>query len=346
MNGLAKKFSFLLNRKLLFPIVFVIIPITCVATTTIKMSYNGPANKKDNAVHYFSTTFKNIVEKNTKGNIKISLYPNSQLGSEEQRMEQVMNGVMIDVASFAGMQSVFPQMFATNIPFMFSGYKAAHNFFDNSSFMKKAIKEFKSSTGIEMLAVIEAGGFEAYTSNKLIKSPADFKGLKFRAMDPSQVAVYEAFGATGVPIPWTEVYLALKTGVAEGQMNPPTFIIVGSLYRVQKYLTLANVQYADQFLLINGVFLDKLNKEEQKIIRKAAKEASSKTREFVESQVQNHIKFLKEKGMKAYTPNEKEMKEFSKLAIPAYSKWLSQKIDQSWIDLAIKDAKKANLDVK
>lgn len=92
------------------------------------MSYNGPADLKDNAVHYFATTFKDIVEKKTAGNLKIALYPNSQLGSEEQRMEQVMNGPMINVASFDGMQTVFPQMFASNAPFMFNSYKAAHIF--------------------------------------------------------------------------------------------------------------------------------------------------------------------------------------------------------------------------
>ncbi|WP_348533114.1 hypothetical protein [Halomonas sp. 11-S5] len=46
--------------------------------------------------------------------------------------------------------------------------------------------------------------------------------------------------------------MALKTGVADGQMNPPMYIIMGSLYEVQDYLTLANIQYSDQFLVGNG----------------------------------------------------------------------------------------------
>ncbi len=346
MNYLEMKMKILLRLGLACLVALAIVPVTAFAGTTIKMSYNGPPSLKDNAVHVFATTFKKIVEKDTAGNLKIALFPNSQLGNEEQRMEQVMHGPMINVASFDGMQTVFPQMFATNTPFMFNSYKAAHIFFDSSLFMKKAIKKLRSLTGIEMLAVVEDGGFLDFTSNKLIRSPADFKGLKFRAMDVSQVAMYEAFGASGVPIPWTGVYLALKTGVADGQMNPPTYIIIGSLYGVQKYLTLANVQYSDQFLLINGAFLDSLSKKDQKIVSEAAHEANVKTRKFVESQVGKRIKFLIDKGMKAYTPNAQEMEAFRKLAIPAYSNWLRKKVNQSWIDLALRDAKKANKEAK
>ncbi len=346
MNYFKAKIKFLLYVGLMYLTALVIVPTTAFSGTVIKMSYNGPPSLKDNAVHVFATALKNIVEKETTGKISIKLFPNSQLGNEEQRMEQVMHDSMINVASFAGLQTVFPQMFATNTPFMFDNYKAAHLFFDHSSFMVKAKKELRSIAGVQMLAVIEDGGFLDFTSNKLIKSPKDFKGLKFRAMDASQVAMYEAFGASGVPIPWTGVYLALKTGVADGQMNPPTYIIIGSLYGVQKYLTIANVQYSDQFLLINGSLLDSLGKKEQKILYNAVQEANKKTRKFVESQVVKRIKFLADKGMEVYTPNSKEKAAFRELAIPAYTKWLRKKVEQKWIDLALSDAKKANKEAK
>jgi tripartite ATP-independent transporter DctP family solute receptor len=311
------------------------------AATTVKMSYNGPPSLEDNAVHAFATTFKEIVEKETGGELNIELYPNSQLGNEQQRMEQVMSSPMINIASYGGIETLFPEMFATNIPFLFKDYATAHRFFDNSEFMSKAIKELRSRTGIELLAVVEEGGFLAFTCDKPIHSPADFKGLRFRAMDASQVAMYEAFGASGTPIPWTEVYLALKTGVANGQMNPPTYIIMGSLYEVQNNLTLANVQYSDQFLLINGEMLDKLTADQQAAVRKAAHEANIKTRELVESQVGKRVQFLAEKGMAVYTPTDAESKQFKALATPSYVTWLQKQVKQEWIDLALKCAAKA-----
>ncbi len=318
------------------------VPASVLASTSIKMSYNGPPSDKDNAVHYFAVTFKKLVEEATGKDIEINLFPNSQLGNEEQRMEQVMSGPMINVASYGGLQTVFPEMFATNIPFLFDSYKAAHSFFDQSSFMDKARKTLRERTGIELLEVVEEGGFLAFTCNKPIHAPADFKGLKYRAMDASQVAMYEAFGASGTPIPWTEVYLALKTGVADGQMNPPTYIIMGSLYEVQKHITLANVQYSDQFLLMNGDFLSSLSPKLQAALKAAAHEANVKTRGFVESQVQDRVKFLESKGMTSYVPTAEEAAQFKKLGSPSYVNWLKDQIDPSWIDLAITDAKTAN----
>lgn len=333
------------NRFLTACIVFVAIVLVNTASfavTTIKMSYNGPPSLEDNAVHAYATTFKEIVEQETGNQLKIELYPNSQLGNEQQRMEQVMSGPMLNIASYGGIETVFPEMFATNVPFLFKDYASAHRFFDGSRFMTKARQELRARTGIELLEVVEEGGFLSFTSNRPVHSPADFKGMKFRAMDASQVAMYEAFGASGTPIPWTEVYLALKTGVADGQMNPPTYIIIGSLYEVQKHLTLANVQYSDQFLLINGEFLDSLDKKQQEAIKTAAHSANIKTREFVESQVGQRVQFLADKGMTVYTPTPEQMQQFKELGAPSYIQWLQKKIDQSWIDLAQQCAANAN----
>ncbi len=335
-----------MKRIALICLLVLALPAAALAATSVKMSYNGPPDDNDNAVHYFATHFKAQVEEATAGALEIQLFPNSQLGSEEQRMEQTMSDPVINVASYGGIETVLPEMFATNIPFLFDSYKAAHIFFDGSPFMDKIRATLRERTGIELLEVVEEGGFIAFTCNQPIHSPADFKGLTFRAMDASQVAMYEAFGAAGTPIPWTEVYLALKTGVAHGQMNPPTYIIMGSLYEVQKHLTLANVQYSDQFLLINAALLDSLSPEQQKAVREAARKANAMTREFVESQVDQRVEFLASKGMTVYTPTAAEMAQFKALGSPSYVDWLKARIDQQWIDQALEEAAKANAEAK
>src|SRR6056297_3324494 len=74
----------------------------------VKMSYNGPADVENNAVHEYAVNFKDFVEMGTNGRIQITLYSDSQLGNEEQRMEQTMGGsAKINVASNAGMVSVY-----------------------------------------------------------------------------------------------------------------------------------------------------------------------------------------------------------------------------------------------
>ena len=314
---------------------------------TVKMSYNGPPDPKNNAVHAFAVNFKKFVEEGTQSRLQIELFPDSQLGTEEERMELLMksglNQPIINIASFAGVAPVFPEIYASSVPFMFNSYEAAHYFFDNSRYWKKAQEEFRNRTGAVLLEAVEEGGFLAFTnSKKPIHRPADFKGLKFRAMDEGQIAIYKAFGASGTPIPWTELYMALKTGVVDGQMNPAMYIIIGSLFEVQKYMTLANIQYSDQFLVMNGDLFDSLSKADQEVVLRAAKEANRISRKEVEEADSKQIEFLKEKGMEVYAPTPEEMKEFRSIGQPGYIEWLKSKVPADWMKLALECAENAN----
>lgn len=311
------------------------------AATTIDLSYNGAPDVDKNAVHLFASNLKKLVEEKTQGELELKLYPNSMLGEEEQRMEQVMNMPSLNIASFAGISPLFPEVYVSAIPFLFKNFDEARNFFDTGEYWKAAQEEFYQRTGTRLLAVVEEGGFLAFTNNKRpIHHPDDFKGLRFRAMDKSQVALYEAFGASGTPIPWTEVYMAMKTGVADGQMNPPMYIILGSLQEVQKHLTLANIQYSDQFLVANDQLMTSLTEEQKAALTEAVAEANQLNRQSVESKVEERVQFLADKGMEVYRPTAVQLAAFQEKAKPSYITWLQeQNIDQKWIDLALQDVK-------
>ena len=191
----------------------------------------------------------------------------------------------------------------------------------------------------------EEGGFLAFTStDKPIHSPADFEGMKFRAMDPSQVALYESMGASGTPVPWTEVYNALKTGVVEGQMNPPLYIKLGSLNEVQAYMTRANIQYSMQFLVGNGDWLNGLSDADRAVLEEAIVEANAITRDDVQANVESRVEWLSQNGMEVIDPTAEAMLEFQRIGQPSYITWLGeQNIDRSFIEAAFADLGKSEL---
>ncbi|UJF24521.1 TRAP transporter substrate-binding protein DctP [Suttonella sp. R2A3] len=312
------------------------------AEQTINLSYNGAADAQKNAVHAFAENLQQLVEEKTNGEITLKLYPNSMLGEEEARMEQTMTGPNLNIASFAGISPLVPEIYVSATPFMFADFAEARAFFDQGSYWQMVKDALKERAGVEMLAVVEEGGFLAFTNNERpIHEPKDFEGLRFRAMDPSQVALYEAFGASGTPIPWTEVYMALKTSVADGQMNPPMYIIMGSLYEVQKYLTLANIQYSDQFLVGNAAMLDSWDDATRQAFDEAVAEANEQARAANEAQVEERIAYLAEQGMEVIRPTDEQLEAFRKTASPAYQDWLQeQDIAQSYLDAAQADVAK------
>ena len=262
------------------------------------------------------------------------------LGEEQERMEQTMNTPMLNVASFAGVSPLVDEIFVSAIPFLFDDFAAARSFFDEGEYWQEVSGALQERAGIDMLAVVEEGGFLAFTNNERpISHPDDFEGLRFRAMDPSQVALYEAFGASGTPIPWTETYMALRTGVADGQMNPPMYISLGSLYEVQDYLTLANIQYSNQFLVGNSDMIEGWDDELRSAFMEAVSEANHNAREHNEEQVEARIAYLEEQGMEVIRPSEEELAAFREIGQPAYLEWLGERdIEQRWIDMALEDA--------
>ena len=317
------------------------------AATVVKMSHVGPANVKDNVVHYFVKEFTERVVAKTDGRITFELYPDEQLGSEEQRMELMMksglNQPVADVASFAAMGTVLPELYPSSIPFMFNSYEAAHIFFYSSEYWGKLKELFRERTGCVLIEAVEEGGFLAFTNSvREIRSPKDFPGLKFRGMDEGQVAIFKAFGASGTPIPWGELYMALKTRVVDGQMNPAFYILLGSLPEVQRYMTLANIQYSDQFLVMNGDLYDSFSDMDKKAILDAAKEANKLTRARIEAEDSEQVEACRQKGMQVYAPNAEEMDQFRSIGQPGYINWLKQKVSHEWLNLALKDAQAAN----
>lgn len=314
------------------------------AQQEVKISYNGPPDVEDNAVHLYATNFKKYLETRTEEEIIVELYPDSQLGNEDERMELVNSGTLeLNIASYAGLSPIIPELFAVNIPFMYDSYQAAHIFFDESDYWRDIQELFEEKSNARLLEPVEEGGFLAFTNNEReIRTPEDFDGLKFRAMDNSQVALFESFGASGTPIDWAEVYTALQTGVADGQMNPPMYIIIGSLHEVQDYMTLANIQYSMQFLVINDEWYESLSEEHQKAVKKAAYDANVVNRIEVETLVQERINFLEENGMQVYNPTSEETEMFREESHPAYIEWLEDRMDQEWIDEALEAAEWAN----
>ncbi len=310
----------------------------------VKISYNGPPNAEENAVHQYASNLKRYLETRTGGEITVSLYSDSQLGDEDERMELVENGTLeLNIASFAGISPIMPEIFASNIPFMYDNFEAAHIFFDESDFWSDIKDLFAKRSDAMLMEAVEEGGFLAFTNSKReIREPEDFDGLKFRAMDESQVALYEAFGASGTPIPWSEVYTALETGVADGQMNPPMYINIGSLYEVQDYMTTANVQYSMQFLVVNEEWFNSLSDEHKEAFEKAAYDANVVNRVEVETMVKERTQKIIDEGVEVYNPTSEEMELFRDKGQTAYNQWLEEKIDNSWIEKAVEDAKWAN----
>ena len=212
-----------------------------------------------------------IVSQKTNGKYNIKVFGNSALGSEKDTLEQVKIGaldmVRINTATF---HSIVPETMVPSFPFIFR---------DINHFRKT----MNGPQGDQILAALDKAGFvglvlwesgaRSIYAKKPVRNLADVKGMKIRVQQSDLwVSLAQAMGANPTPIPMAEVYTALKTGLVDAaENNYPSYETAKHYEAAPVYSETQHVMSPEVIVFSKKVW-DTLSKEEQKIIRDAAKE--------------------------------------------------------------------------
>ena len=266
--------------------------------------------------------FGELVKERTKGAVEVEVFPNGQLGNDEQMAEQIRNGI---IQMWAGgnatlaMYKGWEPLSATCLPFILKQdtEETQNNFLNQlyeMPFMKEMAETGAKTSGIRALNLnLFYGLRHVTTKNKPIKTPADLKGLKIRTM-PSAIGrvAMEELGANATPMSFTETYTALQMGVIDGQENPSATIYAGKLYEVQKYLSLTGHSTQSICLTIAEKFYQGLSPELRTIFQQATNDATKYQTELQLKDNRQALEQLKQKGMIVNTVNRAEFIEKTK----------------------------------
>lgn len=188
-----------------------------------------------------------------------------------------------------------------------------------------------TSSNIRVLNAFYYGKKHITTAKKAVRSPADMKGLKFRVIDsPMNVAIAKAFGASPVPMAFSELYLSLQQGVVDGQENPIPTIISQKFYEVQKYLILSGAITQAAPMAISEKKYKALPADLRKILTDSLNKMIVNVNNEIIASEKNQIEFLKGKGMEVVEPDHGAFKEAAKVVIeqfePQWGSGLYEKI--------------------
>ncbi len=178
----------------------------------IKYAHFQPA-KLDQPKQAAALAFKNYVEANSKGTLRVEVYPASQLGNDSATMEGLRMGTIeMAVVHDGPISAVYKPFMVFAIPYLFDDQTMAWTIVDGP-FGQEMAQDMTRRTGIRLLALAD-NGIRHFTNNKRpIKSPEDMKGLKMRVMTgPIWTKLVEPLGASPSPVPWTELPAACSRG--------------------------------------------------------------------------------------------------------------------------------------
>ena len=265
---------------------------------TIKFGLNSPEGHPAVAG---MRKFASAVEAKSGGKIKVQLFLNGSLGSDQATLSALKGGtVEMAVMNSGILASEVKALEIFDFPFLFANEKEADAIVDGPIGQK--MHAALADRGIVGLSYWELGFRNITTGKKVITKVDDIAGLKLRVIpNPINVDWVKALGANPTPLPFPEVYAALEQGAIDGQENPIAVIAANKFWEVQKNVALTNHQYNPQSVIFSKKVWDTMSAAEKKIIDESADEAVKAQREANRAALNNNLELLKKNGMNVTT---------------------------------------------
>lgn len=312
------------------------------AQTAIKIGHTDNQRPFDSPHAAMSVVFKGVLEQETQGKITVNIFPSSQLGKEREMMEALKLGSIHAVIITEGTTvNFFPPMGVLGIPFLFPSIEVAWKVMDGpyGQELKEAMRQ---KSGLRIVGTAAPGPFRNFGTNKQVRSADDLKGVRIRTMEhPGHQAMVRGIGGSPTPVPFGELYSALKSGVVDGLELPYQAILNMKLNEVISHVIVDGHLFNQTFLFVNDKWFSSLPANQQAAVVRAGDAAQKAGRGLVQIWDAVGAEELQAKGVKLYFPTPQELAEFKKRGQPPVLAMLKKELEPKWVDGILQAVDKA-----
>lgn len=238
------------------------------------------------------------ISERTDGRMEGVAFHSSQLGSQRDYLDGLQMGSMqIAETSTSLLAGIDPKFAIFDMPYISKNVEHCQSVLDNglAEILSKSLEE---KAGLKILGWAIRTPRNVYSSKGPINSVADFKGLKIRTMETKAVmGAMTLLGASPVPIPGTERYMALQTKVVDAAENSSAEILVKKEYEVTKYISKTEHLIAPNPIICSVDWFNKLDKETQGILMDVFGKTGLKATKLETESLVDVEKELAKKGM-------------------------------------------------
>ena len=240
--------------------------------------------------------------------MEFQIHPMSTLGTDVSQLEAVQTG-FIDMTSNATAQfSVFSTEFEfVGLPYAITDWDMADRLY-RSDLWKEQAASFEKNVPVKVLPPLGSGGFRLLWNNvRPLPSPDAVQGLKFRTVrSPLSIDLIKAWGGNPTPLPWTETYNGLKSGIVDGFHVQPIWTYKFNMHEVLKYATEVKALFSVQFQVMNANTFNSMPESMQGPFMEAAQTAADEANALDRSLEDSFKAKLLEAGMEIHTPSAAE----------------------------------------
>ncbi|KLN62090.1 C4-dicarboxylate ABC transporter substrate-binding protein [Kiloniella spongiae] len=264
---------------------------------------DGPGSSQEAT----ALAFKSALEKLSGGKHSVTLFLNSQLGSEQDTVNDAAIGVL-DMTTIAAPNLVpfSPTAGILTLPYVIQSLEEAETL-TQGDFGNELRDTTINDAGVRVLTW-GYGGFRRLTNSKQpVTSVADLEGLVIRVpKNEILLETYKSWGLSPTPMAWSEVFAALQTKVVDGQENPYSTIYSMKFNEVQKYVTNLRYNFSVEPILVSESVFQSLSEADQKILLEAGRKATAASAAFLRESEERIQANLEKLGMEIHEPENNE----------------------------------------
>ena len=269
-------------------------------------------------VHKAASRLAKLVEATSDGAIEVRLYPAGQLGNENEIIEGLkLRSVDVVITGCAVVGWYAPEYGLVEAPFVWRDYDHIENVWDGP--IGQELKDtMHQAAGIDMRALWFRGPRYLTTTSQSIHSPADLSGMKLRVPELEvYMKSWRAFGANVTPLPFNDMFMALKLGVVEGQENPLATIYGNNLQEVQDYIMETRHLIGFYVVSTGPHFRSRFSEDERAQLIDALREATDWHNQELERSESDYRELLTEAGVEFIEVDRQAFQQIAEAKIPS-----------------------------
>lgn len=279
----------------------------------------GHALTEQDKAHEYMLKWADAVREKTNGEVSIEIYANSQLGTEEDVIEQIRQGANMGwQTDFARLGSYVNGLSVVNAAYFVDTIDEAAKLKDSKT-IQDMNKQLLDEYNIYNVSFDWMQGPRHLFTNKEAKSPADLKGLLIRtAPAPIWVESVNSLGCTATALSYGEIYTGIQTKVVDGCELPYNAALNLKINEVCKYAIETGHIFAINTMIISKDWMESLPEEYQKIVIDECNAAGMEETMELAEQTAGSRQAMIDAGMTVITADELDMEAFKEASAKAY----------------------------
>lgn len=219
--------------------------------------------------------FGELVEEKTNGEIKVTYFPDGQLGGERELIELTQTGAIhLTKVSGSALEGFSNKYSIFGIPYLFEDIDHFTRVMENEEIVQPIYQSTKD-LGFVGLTYYNSGQRSFYLADGPVETPEDIQGKKIRVMESeTAIQMIELLGGTAVPLGSDEVYTSLQQGIIDGAENNEFAIVTAGHGDVASYYSYDEHTRVPDIVVMNDNTLNELTEEQRQAVYEAAKEST------------------------------------------------------------------------